>query len=119
MAERAIEAARTHALAASLCCWAGFAVVLVCAYWVGPLARLDRTVLDVLSVPTDTLVNEVAYAGFRVVNFKPFWVLVGTVTALIALAQWRLVSPATTPARSASPAPPARITSPSSSCSSG
>jgi undecaprenyl-diphosphatase len=47
-------------------------------------------VLDALSVPTDTLVNEVAYAGFRVVNFKPFWVLVGTATALIALAQWRI-----------------------------
>jgi membrane-associated phospholipid phosphatase len=87
---RAIEVARRHAVAGFLVCVAGFAVVLVCAYWVGPLERLDRSVLDALSVPTDTLVNEVAYAGFRVVNFKPFWVLVGAVTVLIALAQWRV-----------------------------
>jgi membrane-associated phospholipid phosphatase len=85
-----IEQAKRHAVAGFLVCVVGFAVVLVCAYWVGPLERLDRTVLDLLSVPTDTLVNQVAYAGFQVVNFRPFWVLVGTVTALIALAQWRI-----------------------------
>lgn len=87
---RAIEVARRHAVAGCLVCLAGFVVVLVCAYWVGPLERLDRTALDVLSVPIDTLVNEVAYAGFQVVNFRPFWVLMGTVTVLIALAQWRI-----------------------------
>ena len=85
-----IEQARRHAVAGFLVCVAGFAVVLVCAYWVGPLERLDRTVLDALSVPTDTLVNQVAYVGFQVVNFRPFWVLVGTVAVLIALAQWRI-----------------------------
>ena len=64
-------------------------VVLVLAYWVGPAERLDRSVLDALSTPTDTFVNEVAYVGFLVVNFRPAWVLVGAITVLIALAQWR------------------------------
>jgi undecaprenyl-diphosphatase len=77
-------------VAGCLCCVAGFVVILVCAYWVGPLERLDRTALDAFSVPIGTLTNEVAYAGFAVVNFRPFWVLVGTVTFLIALAQWRI-----------------------------
>ncbi len=85
-----VEQAKRHAVAGLLVCVAGFAVVLVCAYWIGPLERLDRTALDAFSVPTDTLVNHVAYAGFQVVNFKPFWVLVGTVAVLIALAQWRI-----------------------------
>jgi undecaprenyl-diphosphatase len=85
-----IEGARRHAVAGLLVCVGGFAVVLVCAYWIGPLERLDRTVLDTLSMPIGTLVNEVAYVGFQVVNFRPTWVLVGTVTVLIALAQWRI-----------------------------
>jgi undecaprenyl-diphosphatase len=77
-------------VAGLLVCVAGFAVVLVCAYWIGPLERLDRTVLDTISTSTDTMANHVAYVGFQVVNFKPFWVLVGTVAVLIALAQWRI-----------------------------
>lgn len=64
--------------------------MLVLAYRVGPAERLDRSVLDALSTPTDTLVNEVAYVGFLVVNFRPAWVLVGAITVLIALAQWRI-----------------------------
>ncbi len=85
-----IEAARRHAVAGCLVCAAGFGLVLVLAYWVGPAERLDRTVLDALSTPTDTLANEVAYVGFQVVNFRPAWVLVGAITVLIALAQWRV-----------------------------
>lgn len=85
-----IEAARRHASVGCLACVAGFVVVLVFAYWVGPAERLDRSVLDALSTSTDTVVNHVAYVGFQVVNFRPFWVLVGIVTALIALSQWRI-----------------------------
>jgi membrane-associated phospholipid phosphatase len=84
-----VESARRHAVAGCLACVAGFAVVLVFAYWVGPAERLDRTVLDALSTRTDTLVNEIAYVGFQVVNFRPTWVLVGAIAVLIALAQWR------------------------------
>jgi membrane-associated phospholipid phosphatase len=86
----AIEAARRHAVAGCLCCVAGFALVLVLAYWVGPAERLDRNVLDALSTRTDTIVNELAYVGFQVVNFRPAWVLVGAIAVSIALAQWRL-----------------------------
>ena len=85
-----VERARRHAVGGCLACVAGFSLVLVLAYWVGPAERLDRTVLDALSTPTDTLVNEAAYVGFLVVNFRPAWVLVGAITVLIALAQWRI-----------------------------
>jgi membrane-associated phospholipid phosphatase len=90
IAGRMVERARRHAVAGCLACVVGFVVVLVLAYWVGPAERLDRSVLDALSTPTDTLVNEVAYVGFRVVNFRPAWVLVGAITVMIALAQWRV-----------------------------
>ena len=85
-----IEAARRHAVAGCLTCVAGFVLVLVLAYWVGPLERLDRSVLDALSTPTDTFANEVAYVGFQIVDFRPAWVLAGALAVLIALAQWRL-----------------------------
>lgn len=85
-----IEAARRHAPTGCFVCVAGFIVLLIFAYWVGPAERLDRSVLDAFSTPTDTLVNEVAYVGFLVVNFRPAWVLVGAIAALIALAQWRI-----------------------------
>jgi membrane-associated phospholipid phosphatase len=81
-----VERARRHAVGGCLACVAGFSLMLVLAYWVGPAERLDRSVLDALSTPTDTLVNEVAYVGFLVVNFRPAWVLVGAITVLIALA---------------------------------
>jgi membrane-associated phospholipid phosphatase len=85
-----IEAARRHAVAGCLVCVAGFGLVLVLAYWVGPAERLDRTVLDALSTPTNTLANEVAYVGFQIVNTIPVWVAAATIAALIALAQWRI-----------------------------
>lgn len=85
-----IEAARRRAVAGLVACVAGFALVLLFAYRVGPAERLDRNVLDALSTRTDTFVNEVAYVGFQVVNFRPTWVLVGAIAVLIALAQWRL-----------------------------
>lgn len=85
-----VERARRHAVGACIACVPGFLLVLVLAYWVGPAERLDRSVLDAVSTPTDSLVNEVAYVGFVVVNFRPAWVLVGAITALIALAQWRI-----------------------------
>lgn len=85
-----IEAARRHAPTGCLVCVAGFVVVLIFAYWVGPAERLDRSVLDALSTSPATVVNHVAYVGFQVVNFRPFWVLVATVAALIALSQWRI-----------------------------
>jgi undecaprenyl-diphosphatase len=85
-----IETARRRAPTGCLVCLVGFVVVLVFAYWVGPSERLDRDALDAISAGTDTLVNHVAYVGFQVVNFKPFWVLMGAVAALIALAQWRI-----------------------------
>jgi membrane-associated phospholipid phosphatase len=85
-----IETSRRHAMAGLLVCVAGFALVLVFAYWVGPAERLDRDVLNALSTSTDTFANHVAYVGFLVVNFRPTWVAVGAVAALIALAQWRI-----------------------------
>jgi membrane-associated phospholipid phosphatase len=85
-----VETARRHAVPGCLACAAGFALVLVLAYWIGPAERLDRTVLDAISTPTGTLVNEVAYVGFAVVNFRPTWVLVGTIAVLVALAQGRM-----------------------------
>lgn len=85
-----IESARRHAVGGCLACLAGFAVVLVLAYWVGPAERLDRTVLDALSTRPGTLLNEVAYVGFQVVDFRPAWVLAGALAVLIALAQWRV-----------------------------
>lgn len=77
-------------MAGLVVCVAGFALVLTFAYWVGPLERLDRNVLDAVSTSTDAFANHVAYVGFQVVDFRPFWVLVGAITVLIALAQWRL-----------------------------
>lgn len=85
-----VEKARRHAVPGCLACAAGFALVLVLAYWIGPAERLDRNVLDGVSTPIGTLVNEVAYVGFQVVNFRPTWVLVGAVAVVIALAQWRI-----------------------------
>ncbi len=85
-----LESARRHAIAGCLACLAGFALVLVFAYWVGPSERLDRTVLDALGTSTDTFVNHIAYVGFQVVNFRPTWVAVGAVAVVIALAQWRI-----------------------------
>jgi membrane-associated phospholipid phosphatase len=85
-----IEAARRHAVAGCLVCVVGFGLVLVLAYWIGPAERFDRSVLDALGTPTDTLLNEVAHVGFLVVDFGPAWVLVGAIAALIALAQWRI-----------------------------
>lgn len=79
-----------HAVGGCLACVAGFSLVLIFAYWVGPAEQLDRSVLDALSTPTETLVNEVSYVGFQVVNFRPTWVLVGAITFLIALVQWRI-----------------------------
>jgi membrane-associated phospholipid phosphatase len=85
-----IESARRHAVGGYLACLGGFALVLALAYWVGPAERLDRTVLDAVSTSTDTFASHVAYVGFQVVNFRPTWVLVGAIAALIALAQWRI-----------------------------
>jgi membrane-associated phospholipid phosphatase len=85
-----IEAARRHAVAGCVACAAGFVVVLVLAYWIGPAERLDRSVLDAISTSTVSFANHVAYVGFQVVDFRPFWVLVGAIAALIALLQWRI-----------------------------
>lgn len=85
-----VQTARRHAPTGCLVCLAGFVVVLVFAYWIGPSERLDRNVLDALSTGTDTVVNHVAYVGFQVVDFKPFWVLMGAVAVLIGLSQWRI-----------------------------
>jgi membrane-associated phospholipid phosphatase len=84
------EKVRRHATQCCFACLVGFALVLALAYWVGPLERFDRDLLDTLRTPTDTLANEVAYLGFPVVDFRPTWVLVGAITALIALAQRRM-----------------------------
>lgn len=84
-----VESARRHAVAGLLACAAGFALVLVLAYWVGPLERLDRDALDAVSTSTDTFANHVAYVGFQVVDFPPTWVFAGAVAVLIALAQRR------------------------------
>lgn len=88
--EEALEVAKRNPVAGLLACVGSFVLVLALAYWVGPLERLDRSVLDILSTPTDTLVNEVAYVGFQVVNFRPTWVVVGAVATLIGLAQGRI-----------------------------
>lgn len=88
--EEALEVAKRNPVAGLLACVGGFVLVLALAYWVGPLERLDRSVLDALSTPTDTLVNEVAYVGFQVVNFKPTWVAVGAIATLIGLVQGRI-----------------------------
>lgn len=86
----AFEAARRNPVTGLLVCAVGFAVVLVLAYWVGPTERLDRSVLDAVNTRPDTLINEVAYVGFQIVNFRPAWVLAGAIAVLIALAQWRI-----------------------------
>jgi undecaprenyl-diphosphatase len=86
----AFEWARRNPVTGLLACVAGFAFVLVLAYWVGPTERLDRSVLDALSTHPDTFINEVAYVGFQIVNFRPAWVLAGALAVLIALAQWRI-----------------------------
>lgn len=88
-----VERARRHAVGGCLACVAGFSLVLVLAYWVGPAERLDRSVLDALSTPTDTLVNEVAYAGFLVVNFRPAWVLAGAITVAVLALKALLANP--------------------------
>ncbi len=84
-----VESARRNAVGGCLVCVAGFLLVLVLAYWVGPTEHLDRSVLDALSTSTGSFANHVAYVGFQVVNFRPTWVAVGAVAVLIALAQWR------------------------------
>jgi undecaprenyl-diphosphatase len=85
-----VESARRNAIRCCLACAAGFIVVLVFAYWVGPAGRLDRNVLDAVATSTETFANHVTYVGFQVVNFRPTWVAVGAIAVLIALAQWRI-----------------------------
>jgi membrane-associated phospholipid phosphatase len=85
---KAIEAARTHAVAASLCCWAGLAVLVLLAYEVGPVERLDADVLRALNSPEGTLANEVAFAAEQLV--APLaWVVAAALAFLLALAQDR------------------------------
>lgn len=84
-----IESARRHAVAACLACVAGFVLVLVLAYWVGPAERLDRSVLDAVSTSTDTFANEVAYVAEQFADTM-VWVIAATIAALIALVQGRL-----------------------------
>jgi len=86
----AFEAAKRKPAGGLLACVGGFVLVLVLAYWVGPLERLDRGVLDGVSAPTGTFVNEVVYVGFRVVDFKPTWVAVGAIAVAIGLARGRV-----------------------------
>ena len=84
-----IEDAKRHAVVGCLACAAGFLVVLAFAYWVGPLGRLDRTVLDALTTRTGTPANEIADVGFRVVDFIPSWVIAGAIAVLIGALQGR------------------------------
>jgi membrane-associated phospholipid phosphatase len=84
-----IERARRHAVASCLACIAGLALVLVLAYWVGPIERLDRSVLDALSAPTGSFANEAAYAAVKLADPVAF-VIAATVAALIALARSRI-----------------------------
>lgn len=84
-----IESARRHAIAGCLICFAGLALVLVLAFWVGPLERLDRSVLDALSAPTGTFANEAAFAVIKLADPLAF-VVGATVTALIALLRGRI-----------------------------
>ncbi len=85
-----IESARRHAVAGCLTCIAGLAVVLALAFWVGPLERLDRSVLDALSSPTGTFANAAAYAVVKLADPIAF-VVAATVTALIALLRHRIL----------------------------
>src|SRR5260221_8443002 len=71
----AFEWARRNPVTGLLACVAGFAFVLVLAYWVGPTARLDRSMLNALSTPPHTFINEIFHVGFQIVNFRPAWVL--------------------------------------------
>lgn len=86
----AFEAAKRNPVTGLLVCAVGFSVVLVFAYWVGPTEWLDRSVLAALSTRPDTFINEVAYVGFQIVNFRPAWVLAGALAVLVALAQSRI-----------------------------
>lgn len=89
MAE-AFDAVKRNPVTGFLACVAGFGCVLVLAYWIGPTERFDRGMLDAISTRPDTFINEVAYVGFQIVNFRPAWVLAGALAVLIALAQWRI-----------------------------
>src|SRR5260221_9680274 len=80
----AFEWARRNPVTGLLACVAGFAFVLVLAYWVGPTERLDRSMLDAVSTRPDTFINEISYVGFQIVNFRPAWVLAGAVAGLVA-----------------------------------
>jgi membrane-associated phospholipid phosphatase len=57
---RAIESARRHAVAACLACVACFVVVLVFAYEVAAVERLDERLLDAISSPPGTFAYDVA-----------------------------------------------------------
>lgn len=84
-----VESARRNAVAGCLACIAGLGLVLVFAYWVGPLERLDRSVLDALSAPTGSFANEAAYAAVKLADPVAF-VIAATVAALIGLARGRI-----------------------------
>jgi membrane-associated phospholipid phosphatase len=85
---RGIEAARTHAVVASVCCWAGLAGLVLLAYEVGPVERLDADVLNALSSPEGTLANEVAFAVEQFVA-PPAWVVAAALAFLLAFALGR------------------------------
>lgn len=84
-----IESAKRNPTIWCLVCVAGFLVVLVLAYWVGPAEHLDRTVLDAIGTGRGNPLNEIADVGFRVVDFIPSWFLAGAITVLIGLLQGR------------------------------
>jgi hypothetical protein len=84
-----VESARRHAVASCLACIAGLGLALVLAYWVGPLERLDRSLLDALSAPTGSFANEAAYAAVKLADPVAF-VIAATIAALVALARGRI-----------------------------
>jgi membrane-associated phospholipid phosphatase len=80
-----IESAGRHAVAGCLACVASLVVLVSAAYEIGPVARLDDSVLSTLRTPPGSLLNEVAF-GVEQLVAPLAWVVAAALACLLAIA---------------------------------
>lgn len=84
-----IESAERHAVAGCLVCVASLVVLVTAAYEIGPVVRLDDSVLSALRTPPGSLLNEAAFGVEQLV--APFaWVVAAALACLLAIAARRI-----------------------------
>jgi membrane-associated phospholipid phosphatase len=83
-----IESAERHAVAGCLACVASLAVLVAAAYEIGPVVRLDDSVLTALSTPPGSFLNEAAF-GVEQLVAPLAWVVAAALACLLAIALHR------------------------------